>query len=257
MRRSYSHGQPALLVHIALMSAKILQFGPGRRYKFCFTFAAVQTHVFRNLAVVQALLTCPGCVSSHCRSPRSAARRSRLGRRWWCSAGCARAAPGTGTASAWQPGRSAAARAGAEGGWPGKQAGLCFTRAARAFAPYTKPLRAIKGEAWAPAQCVPSWDARAVQIYLCDLSMTPAPSCSRHAPCANTPNILDLSTGKSDYWMRRCSTELGLSHLSLTRKQTYVALITTLALREPVAHGDRYGLCSLSWTSTKLFWCLK
>lgn len=251
MRRSCSHGQPALLIHIAV---KILQFGPGRRYKFCFTFAAVKTHVFRNLAVVQALLTCPGCASSRCRSPRSAARRSRLGRRWWCSAGCARAVPGTGTASAWQPGRSAAARAGAEGGWPAKQAGLCFTWAARAFAPCTKPPRAIKGEAWAPVQCLPSWDACAVQIYRCDLT---APSCSRHTPCANTPNILDLSTFKSDYWMRRCSTELGLSHLSLTRTQTYVALITTLALREPVAHGDRYGLHSLSWTSTKLFWCLK
>lgn len=41
--------------------------------------------------------------------------------------------------------------------------------------------------------------------------------------------------------------EIGLSHLSLTHKQTYVALITKAAFCEPAAHGNGHGLRSLSW----------
>lgn len=79
----------------------------------------------------------------------------------------------------------------------------------------------------------------------------------RQGPYANTSNIPDLNICKLDYRIRRCRMELGLSLLSLTHKQTYVALVVTLAFRKPVPHGHRYGLCSLSWTSTKLPWCSK
>lgn len=41
--------------------------------------------------------------------------------------------------------------------------------------------------------------------------------------------------------------EMGLSHLPLAHKQTYVALITKSAFCEPVARGNSHGLCSLSW----------
>lgn len=113
MIRSFSLAPDAALTAAKLKQESQLQ-DPGRATKAGFT--------------------CPDCASSHSRSPQSAARRSQRGTWCLCSAGCARAAPGTGRASAWQPGRSAAALSAAAAGWPGKQAWGCVTQL-RAAAP--------------------------------------------------------------------------------------------------------------------------